>query len=237
MQSLAPDTWQMWITFAAIAGAVVLYSTERFSLELTSLFVVGFFLIFFELFPVVGADGENLLSSSRLLAGFANPALVAVLALLVVGQGLFHSAALEAPTQWIASMGQGRPRTTLLVTLILVAAVSAFINNTPVAVMFIPVLVTLAAQLRRQPSKVMMLLSFVCILGGMTTLIGSSTNLLTAGIVAQIGLGKIGFFDFTVPGLFLASVGMVYVLFIAPRLLPDREGLSDELGQVLQTIH
>jgi len=231
MQSLAPDTWQMWITFAAIAGAVVLYSTERLSLELTSLFVVGFFLIFFELFPVLGTDGENLLSSARLLAGFANPALVAVLALLVVGQGLFHSGALEAPTQWIASMGLGRPRTTLLATLVLVAAVSAFINNTPVAVMFIPVLVTLAAQLRRQPSKVMMLLSFVCILGGMTTLIGSSTNLLTAGIVAQIGLGQIGFFDFTVPGLFLASIGMLYVLFIAPKLLPDREGLSDELGQ------
>lgn len=230
MQSIAPDTWQMWVTFAAIVGAVVLYSTERRSLELTSLFVVGFFLIFFELFPVLGPDGENLLSSTRLLAGFANPALIAVLALLVVGQGLFHSGALEAPTQWIAAIGQGRPRTTLIATLLLVATVSAFINNTPVAVMFIPVLATLAAQLRRQPSKVMMLLSFVCILGGMTTLIGSSTNLLTAGIVAQIGLGNIGFFDFTIPGLVLASVGMVYVLVVAPRLLPDREGLGEELG-------
>jgi di/tricarboxylate transporter len=231
MQTIVPDIWQMWVTFAAIVGAVVLYSTERRSLELTSLFVVGFFLIFFELFPVIGEDGENLLSSSKLLAGFANPALVAVLALLVVGQGLFHSGALEAPTQWIASVGQGRPRTTLIATLFLVATVSAFINNTPVAVMFIPVLATLAAQLRRQPSKVMMLLSFVCILGGMTTLIGSSTNLLTAGIVAQIGLGQIRFFDFTIPGLVLASVGMVYVLFVAPRLLPNREGLGEELGQ------
>jgi len=230
MQSLSPETWQMWITFAAIAGAVVLYSTERLSLELTSLFVVGFFLIFFELFPVIGADGANILSSTQLLAGFANPALIAVLALLVVGQGLFHSGALEAPTQWIASIGRGRPRTTLVATLLLVALISAFLNNTPVAVMFIPVLVTLAAQLRRQPSKVMMLLSFMCILGGMTTLIGSSTNLLTAGIVARLGLGQIGFFDFTIPGLVMAGVGAVYVLFIAPRLLPNHEGLSDDLG-------
>ncbi|MEQ9145041.1 MAG: SLC13 family permease [Parvibaculaceae bacterium] len=221
----------MWVTFAVIASAVAFYSTERLSLELTSLVVVGFFLVFFELFPVVGPDGSNLLSSGELLAGFANPALVAVLALLVIGQGLFHSGALEAPTQWIASVGQGSPRTTLVATLLLVALFSAFLNNTPVAVMFIPVLVTLAAQLRRQASKVMMLLSFVCILGGMTTLIGSSTNLLAAGIAAKLGLGEIGFFDFTIPGLVLAGVGLVYVLALAPRLLPNRERMSDDLGK------
>lgn len=232
MEAFAVETWQMWITFAAILAAVILYSTERLSLELTSLLIIGSFLIFFHLFPVIGADGQNLLSSSQLLSGFANPALIAILSLLVVGQGLFHSGALETPTRWVADMGKDKPRLTLIVTLLLVGTISAFLNNTPVAVMFIPVLATLAGQLRRQPSKVMMLLSFVCILGGMTTLIGSSTNLLTAGITSRLGLAEIGFFDFTIPGLFLASIGLIYVFGVAPRLLPDREGLTDELGSV-----
>ncbi|MBO6542409.1 MAG: SLC13 family permease [Alphaproteobacteria bacterium] len=231
MEILSPDTWQMWVTFAAITVAVLIYSTERLSLELTSLVVIGFFLIFFELFPVLDTNGNNLLSSRQLLAGFANPALVAVLALLVVGQGLFHSGALEAPTRWIASSGKNWPQLTVLITLILVGIFSAFLNNTPVAVMFIPVLATLAAQLRRRPSKVMMPLSFICILGGMTTLIGSSTNLLAAGIASRLNIGEIGFFDFTIPGLVLASIGAIYVLVVAPRLLPDREGLSDDFGQ------
>ena len=86
MQALAPETWQMWVAFGAIIAAIVLYSTERLTLELTSLLVIGFFLVFFTLFPVLAADGTNLLSSAQLLAGFANPALVAVLSLLVVGR-------------------------------------------------------------------------------------------------------------------------------------------------------
>ncbi|MEQ9518040.1 MAG: SLC13 family permease [Parvibaculum sp.] len=204
---------------------------ERFSLEITSLFVLGFFLVFFEVFPLVGPDGKNILSSSQLLSGFANPALIAVLALLVVGQGLFHSGALEEPTRWIASIGAGSPAITIIITLLLIAVFSAVLNNTPVVVMFLPILATLAAQLRQRPSKVMMPLSFIAILGGMTTLIGSSTNLLAAGITAKLGLGQIGFFDFTIPGLVLAGVGSIYVLFIAPRILPDRQSLADDLNQ------
>lgn len=231
MEMFNPDTWQMWVTFAAIAVAVVFYSMERFSLEITSLFVLGFFLIFFEVFPLLDGHGKNLLSSSQLLSGFANPALIAVLALLVVGQGLFHSGALEEPTRWIASKGAGSPAITIIITLLLIAFFSAILNNTPVVVMFLPILATLAARLRQRPSKVMMPLSFIAILGGMTTLIGSSTNLLAAGITAKLGLGQIGFFDFTIPGLVLAGVGSLYVLFIAPRILPDRQSIADDMNQ------
>lgn len=229
METILPDNWQMWVTFAAIGTAIVFYSMSRFSLELTSLFVVGFLMIFFHLFPFEGPQDTNLLNSSVLLSGFAAPALISVLALLVVGQGLFHSGALDKPTRIIASAAGSRPQLVVIATLLLIAFVSAFLNNTPVAVMFIPVLATLAARLRHRPSKLMMPLSFVCILGGMTTLIGSSTNLLAAGIADSTGAGKIGFFDFTVLGVMLAGVGMVYVLFVVPRILPDREGLADEL--------
>ena len=229
METFLSENWQMWVTLAAIGVTVICYSMSRFSLEMTSLFAVGFLMIFFHIFPVESAGGQNLLSSTVLLSGFASPALIAVMALLVVGQGLFHSGALDKPTRVIAALAGSRPQLVVLSTLVLVAVVSAFLNNTPVAVMFIPIMATLAARLRHRPSKLMMSLSFVCILGGMTTLIGSSTNLLAAGIAEQIGVARIGFFDFTVFALILAAVGMVYTLFVVPRLMPNREGLADEM--------
>lgn len=230
MEELAVASWQMWITFATIAVAVGFYAAGRVSMELTSLFTVGLLMVFFQLFPVTNAAGETTLSTSQLLSGFASPALFAILALLVIGQGLFLSGALEGPTRFFARIGSARPVATLVATLLLIAVVSAFMNNTPVAVMFIPVLATLASRMRQSPSKVMIPLSYVCILGGMTTLIGSSTNLLAAGIVESIGLGKISFFDFTIPGLVLATVGLGYVFIVAPRLLPERDSLADEMG-------
>ena len=193
MEDLTVASWQMWITFATIAVAVAFYAMGRVSMELTSLFTVGILMVFFQLFPVVDADGTALLTSTQLLSGFASPALMAILALLVIGQALFISGALEGPTRFFARLGSTRPTTTLLATFLLIAVVSAFMNNTPVAVMFIPVLTTLAHRMRQSPSKVMIPLSFVCILGGMTTLIGSSTNLLAAGITESIGVGTIGF--------------------------------------------
>jgi di/tricarboxylate transporter len=91
-----------------------------------------------------------------------------------------------------------------------------------VVVIFIPVLVVIAAQRSISPSRVFIPLSFISILGGMTTLIGSSTNLLVAGVVRDYGL-EIGFFDITGMGVILALVGSAYVLFVLPRLLPERE--------------
>ncbi len=230
MEELTVASWQMWLTFATIAVAVGFYAAGRVSMELTSLFTVGLLMVFFQLFPVTNAAGETTLSTSQLLSGFASPALIAILALLVIGQGLFLSGALEGPTRFFARVGSARPVATLIATLLLIAVVSAFMNNTPVAVMFIPVLATLASRMRQSPSKVMIPLSYVCILGGMTTLIGSSTNLLAAGIVESIGLGKISFFDFTIPGLVLATVGLGYVFIVAPRLLPDRDSFADEMS-------
>ncbi|MAB13833.1 MAG: SLC13 family permease, partial [Parvibaculum sp.] len=85
MEALTPFVWQMWVVYGLIAGAVVLFSIDRLPLETSSLAVLVLSLIFFYFFPVTGEGGENLLGAGELLAGFANPALIAVLALLVVG--------------------------------------------------------------------------------------------------------------------------------------------------------
>lgn len=222
--------WQMWVTYGFILAAVLLFSMERVSLEVSALAILSALLLFFYFFPVVGGDGRNLLGPTALLAGFANPALIAVLALLVIGHGMFQTGALDGAARYVADLGSTRPGLTIFFTFLLVATISAFLNNTPVAVMFIPVLATLAGRFGQRAPKVMMTLSYVSILGGMTTLIGSSTNLLAAGVVLTSHLPPIGIFDFVVPGLFLAGIGFLYSTLVVPHLVPDRGGPTIELS-------
>lgn len=214
----------MWATFAVIAAMIVAFAVDRFPIEGVSLATIAGLLALFTIYP----SGETL-SPGELVAGFANPALLTVLALLVVGQALFNTDALDEPSRWLANAG-GKSRTrTLLVLLLCGAGFSAVINNTPVVVMFIPILTTIARQKNFDASRGLMPLSFAAILGGMTTLIGSSTNLLVAGVARESGR-QIGFFDFTVPGLILAGIGSIYVMLILPKLLRKRAGMAEELS-------
>ena len=229
-------TWQMWATMAFIAIAIVSYCYERYPIEITSIGLIGGLLVFFSIFPVIGAQGSNLLGPGPLLAGYGNPALIAIIALLIVGQGLFQTGALETPMRWLLDSTIGSIGLKLLVVFIFSMIISAFLNNTPVVVMFIPIVAALAARSDQSVSFVMMPLSFVCVLGGMTTLIGSSTNLLVAETFAKLGGGKIGFFDFTIPGLVLMLVGVIYVLILAPRILPAREPSSTQPSEGKQFI-
>lgn len=227
--ALAADI-QLWITFAIIIVAVVSYALERVALEVTSVALVVVLLAFFHFFPVADADGNNLLAADVLLSGFGHPALITILSFLVIGQGLFQTGALEGPTRKLADHGIKRPRTTLIGALLVAATISAFMNNTPVVVMFIPIIIALSTRLGMNTSKTIMPLSYICILGGMVTLIGSSTNLLVAGVAKRYGLPDIQFFDFAIPGLVLALIGGIYVLFIMPRILSPRQNMAQQVG-------
>ncbi len=221
--------FQMWAALILIAAALVVYALERLPMEVTSLGVICVLLVFYHLFPVAGADGANLLGPAPLLAGFASPALITVLALLVVGQGLVGTGVLDQAAQAVLSLG--RHNIWLSISLALGAAlvISAFLNNIPVVVIFIPIIQAVATRLKRSPSRYMMPLSFAGILGGMTTLIGSSTNLLVSDELAALGLARLGFFEFTVPGLVVAGAGMAYVLLVVPRLLHERASIAGDL--------
>lgn len=219
-------TIHMWFTFAVIGTAIVAYMMERTPLEVISAAIVAVLMVFFYTVPLEGPEGRVLLSPEALLSGFASQALITIMALLVIGQGLYQTGALEGPTRQFAAIGAIRPRVTFVLILLIAAAVSAFMNNTPVVVIFIPVITALASRLSFNPSKVLIPLSFLTILGGMTTVIGSSTNLLVAGSVERMGMPAIGFFDFFVPGIVLALVGSIYVIFVAPYLLAPRETMA-----------
>jgi di/tricarboxylate transporter len=232
MSAFASDVFgpnfQMWLTYIIIIAALIAYMIEEIPVELTSLMTLGTILVIFHFFPVLADDGTNSLSPHTLLLGFANTGLITVLALLVVGQGMVRTGVLERGAQAMLKIGGKNAWVTVLVTLVVGMLISSMLNNIPVVVIFIPIMQALASRINKSPSKVMMPLSAAAVLGGMITLIGSGTNLLVNSALIQLGEVPFEFFDFTIPGLILAGTGLIYVVFVMPRLLPDRVGEDNE---------
>lgn len=225
-QILVNAPWQMWATFLVISVTIVFYALDRFSLEIVSVTALVALLLIFHFAPISGAetplqDGLNL---TVLLTGFASPALFAILGLLIIGQGMFQSGALEHPTEYLLRMHEKRPMLMTALIFFIVMVVSAFLNNTPVVVMFIPIVAAIANERKIPASRLMMPLSFLSIFGGMTTIIGSSTNLLAAESYRATTGGEIGFFELTPIGIMLAIVGIIYLVFAGRFILPDRVG-------------
>ena len=219
----------MWVVLAVVAVAMVLYATDAFSMEVTSVVVISLLLLFFYLVPYVDAETGKRVGISLLLEGFANPALITVIALLVVGQAVVQTGALNEVASYILKCSRNRAYVAFFFVLVVVCVVSGLLNNTPVVVIFIPVLAAIAREVNMSVSKVMMPLSYVAIAGGMTTLIGSSTNLLVSGALVKMGLPALEFFEFTVMGWMLAGICFVYIFLLVPRLLPDRASMARSL--------
>ena len=217
----------MVATLLVIAVSTVLYATERYSIEAISLGVIAAYLVIFVVVGLPARGGP--LDAASILQGFSNTGLITITALLIVGQGLYHTDALERPAhtlvKWVSSTGS----LGLVAVFLVIATLSAFMNNTPVVVMFIPIISTLAHAMNATTSRYMMPLSFVTILGGMTTLIGSSTNLLAANVARQAGAVDLSFFSFTPIAMVLAAVGIPYVLGVIPFLLRSRGGMADAM--------
>ncbi len=220
--------WPMWASLAAVGVTIVFYMLDRWSMELVSISVIAALLLLFSLPGATAFDGSEI-TVAVLLSGFANPALMTIMALLVVGQGLFQTGALEGPTKALVRSYDRRPALTLIGAFLAVFFTSAFTNNTPVVIMFLPIMSAIAARMGASTSRLMMPLSFVSIFAGMTTLIGTSTNLLAANAYERLTTEELGFFDQTAFGLMLAGVGMVYLLVASRVLLPNREDFTETM--------
>ena len=217
-----PAQLQTLSVFLLIIIGLYFYASERLSMEVTALLLLCSLLALFVVLPPFVSTAHRL-SSATLLSGFASPALLTVLGLLVIGEALANTGALAFVSRWLSRL----PSYSLAMLLLLLAALllSAFLNNIPVVVLFIPVLRTLMERRSQEARWSMMGMSFASVLGGMTTLIGSSTNLLVAGALISMERESLSFFSITLPGLCLAGVGMLYILFVLPRLLANpREG-------------
>src|SRR5690606_1460368 len=143
-------------------------------------------LVVFQLFPYETPAGR--LDTSELLAGFGHEALITVGALLIMAKGLELTGALQPLALSLARAWTVRPKAAMLSTMVLAAALSAFVNNTPVVMMLLPMLIGVAARNKAPPSSILMPVGLATLLGSAATTIGTSTNLLVVGIAEDSGL-------------------------------------------------
>lgn len=219
----------MWFMLALTGLAVFAFVREELPLEITSIALLTVMLLFGQLFPLLDANGKNQLDAMALLSGFANPSLIAVLALLVMGQAMIHTDALRLVANIFTASQEKTAWISIVGVLVGVMIFSAFLNNTPLVIIVIPLLQTLASAAGMSESRIMIPLSYVAILGGMTTLIGSSTNLLISSSMTELGYNPLGFFEFVIPGMIMAGVGFIYVILVVPRVLIDRSSMTKDL--------
>lgn len=201
-------------------AALFLFSRQRISLESSGLAVLTALVVGFEIFPYDSPTGR--LGSTDFLAGFGNPALITIVALLICSKALDVTGALHASTRLLASFWSKRPRAGLLGTMFVVAIASMFMNNTPLVAMVLPVLVAVCLRTQTATTTVLMPVGFATIIGGMATTIGTSTNLLVTDLVSAHGLPRFGMFDFALPVVIAGTVSILVLWVLAPKLLPSR---------------
>ncbi len=219
MQTMTPDAHGIAV-LVLIVTALYLFTRDRLPLESSSLAVIIVLIAGFHLFPYE-VDGVPV-DPAQFLLGFGNEALVAICSLIVIGKALETTGALQPVARFAGNQWSKRPKAALLFMLIAVFVLSAFINDTPIVVLMIPILVGIALRTKLPASGFMLPMGLATIMGGMTTTIGTSTNLLVVGITRDLGVADIAMFDITVPALLVGSVGIIFVWLIVPRLLPDR---------------
>lgn len=199
--------------------ALFLFTRDRIPLETSCLTILTVLTIGFHWFPYETPFG--VIRPVDFFSGFGHQALVAVSALMVAGQGLVRTGALERVGRLLTVFWSKSPAISILLTLIIAASLSAFINNTPIVVLLLPILVSVASRTGRPASKMLMPMGFATLLGGTATTIGTSTNLLVVSVAADLGLREMGMFDFIGPAALAGICGLVYLWLIAPRLLPQ----------------
>ena len=206
--------------------ALFLFSREKIHLESSSLAILVMVVVGFQLFPFEGVRGT--IEPMTFFYGFGHEALIAVCALMIAGEALVRTGALEPVARRLARLWKWSPKFALLLTLVIAAFLSAFMNNTPVVVLMLPMLIGAAVRSKRSSSGVLLPMGFATLLGGMGTTIGTSTNLLVVSVAADMGMERFAMFDFMIPVVIAASIAIIYLWLVAPHLIPKRTRPMDD---------
>ncbi|MEJ2110839.1 MAG: sodium:proton antiporter, partial [Acidobacteriota bacterium] len=171
---------------------------------------------------------SGIVSPAEALVGFSNPAIITVAVLFIVSRGLVRTGSLEFITAYVMKFSKGNPQRLLFMSLFLVGGFSSFLNNTPVVVLFISIILAVCSEYSLSPSKFLMPISFVSILAGTSTLIGTSTNIIVSDLAVQNGMRPIAMFELSLVGIPMAMAGAVYLYFTSHRMLPaHKEPISE----------
>ena len=168
----------------------------------------------------------GVLDEKSALAVFSNPAPIIVSCMFVLSAALERTGTIEALGEWFEKLAGKKELRVLLVLMLIVAVLSAFVNNTPVVVVFMPIVLALARKHDLIASRFLIPLSYAAIVGGTCTIIGTSTNLVASGIAKESGLDEFGMFEVSKLGIVFVIVTFIYMLLIGRKLLPDRVTLS-----------
>ena len=228
MFELQQDTF-IYISILIVTLSMAFYAIEGLSIVFKSVIILAFLLVFFSIFPYFNSEGINLLPPQVILGGFSNTSLITVISLLILGQAVVQTRVLDNYISNLINFFPNNPKIVIFLSLLFILVLSAFINNTPVVIIFIPILQGIIRDTDNSLSKFLMPLSFVAILGGMTTLIGSSTNLLVSDSLQTYANIKLNFFEFSLPGMIIAFFGFLFLIFFSSFFLKDRSPIANEL--------
>ena len=207
------------VTLSVVVVALLLFILERFPADITALGVMVALVLLRQVTPQEG------------IAGFSNPATITVMAMFILSAGVARTGILQEASNWLIQWGGKRLSRQIFALGLIVGPMSGLINNTAVVSVFLPIVEDFCQQHRISPSKLLMPLSFATILGGMITVVGTSTSVLASGLSAELGFGEFSLFQFTALGIITFIIGLAYLAFITPLLMPNRRVDDRGLGQ------
>lgn len=220
----------IFLTSAVLLGSLIAFVAEWLPVDLTAIAITTVLILLGLVTPEEG------------IAGFGNSATITVLFMFILSAGIAKTGVIQMVRDRLMVWGGEHPTQQILVMGLLVGPITAFINNTAVVAVFLPIVEDWCKRRNLSPSKLLIPLSYATVLGGMITVIGTSTNILASGVSKSLGFGEFSLFQFTAVGLITFVVGLVYLALAAPQLLPARKapianlsdyGLKDYVTEVV----